>query len=81
MRKVLWLCEEMAVPFEREDWGRGYQPTSDPRFLELNPMGLIPAVIDEGILIREDRTPSFGTLRPSTPRRTLSTRTRGAGPR
>src|SRR5438874_13661645 len=56
VRKVLWICEELGVPFEREDWGRGYQPTSDARFLELNPIGLIPAVIDEGVVLRESNT-------------------------
>jgi glutathione S-transferase len=56
VRKVLWICDELGVPFEREDWGRGYQPTSDARFLELNPIGLIPAVIDEGVVLRESNT-------------------------
>jgi glutathione S-transferase len=36
--------------------GAGYQPTSDARFLELNPFGLIPAVIDEGVVLRESNT-------------------------
>ena len=56
VRKVLWVCDELGLPFEREDWGRGYQPTSDPRFLELNPIGLVPAVVDEGIVLRESNT-------------------------
>lgn len=56
VRKVLWLCDELGLPFQREDWGRGYQPTSDPRFLELNPIGLIPAVIDDGVILRESNT-------------------------
>jgi glutathione S-transferase len=56
VRKVLWACDELGLPFEREDWGRGYQPTSDPRFLELNPIGLVPAVIDDGIVLRESNT-------------------------
>jgi glutathione S-transferase len=56
VRKVLWVCDELGLPFEREDWGRGYQQTSDPRFLELNPIGLVPAVVDEGIVFRESNT-------------------------
>jgi glutathione S-transferase len=50
------LCDELGLPYEREDWGRGYQPTSDPAFLELNPIGLIPAVIDDGTVLRESNT-------------------------
>ena len=39
VRKVLWVCGELGVPFTREDWGRGFTPTSDPAFLALNPIG------------------------------------------
>ena len=53
VRKVLWVCGELGVPFTREDWGRGYTPTSDPEFLRLNPIGLIPCVIDDGVVLRE----------------------------
>ena len=53
VRKVLWLCEELDIPFTREDWGRGYRTTSDPEFLKFNPIGLIPAVIDGDAVLRE----------------------------
>src|ERR1700730_4481182 len=56
VRKVLWICDELGLPFQRKDWGRGYQQTSDPVFLELNPIGLIPAVIDDGVVLRESNT-------------------------
>jgi glutathione S-transferase len=56
VRKVLWLCDELGLPFEREDWGRGFRSTSDPDFLKLNPIGLVPAVIDDGIVLRESNT-------------------------
>jgi glutathione S-transferase len=53
VRKVLWICDELNIAFEREDWGRGYVPTSDPEFLKINPIGLIPAVIDGDVVLRE----------------------------
>ena len=56
VRKVLWTCDEIGILFEREDWGRGYQPTSDPAFLEVNPIGLVPAVIDGDVVLRESNT-------------------------
>ncbi|MBX9588071.1 MAG: glutathione S-transferase family protein [Hyphomonadaceae bacterium] len=56
VRKVLWTCDELAIAFEREDWGRGYRPTSDPAFLRINPVGLIPAVIDDGEVLLESNT-------------------------
>ena len=30
VRKVLWTCVELDLPFEREDWGSGFQPTDAP---------------------------------------------------
>jgi glutathione S-transferase len=56
VRKVLWLCDEIGLPFEREDWGRGFRPTSEPAFLAVNPIGLVPAVIDDGAVLRESNT-------------------------
>jgi glutathione S-transferase len=56
VRKVLWLCGELAIEFEREDWGRGYRSTNDAEFLTVNPIGLIPAVIDGQVVLRESNT-------------------------
>jgi glutathione S-transferase len=56
VRKVLWVCDELAVPYIREDWGRGYRPTSDDEFRSINPIGLVPAVIDDGNVLRESNT-------------------------
>ncbi len=27
VRKVLWACAELDLPFEREEWGSGFQST------------------------------------------------------
>jgi len=56
VRKVLWVCDELGVPYTREDWGRGYRPTTDDEFKRINPIGLVPAVIDDGIVLRESNT-------------------------
>jgi glutathione S-transferase len=53
VRKVLWICDELGIAFTREDWGRGYRATSDPEFLRVNPIGLVPAVIDGDVVLRE----------------------------
>jgi glutathione S-transferase len=45
VRKVLWTCAEIGVPYAREDWGTGFRPTSDPAFTALNPNALVPVVI------------------------------------
>ncbi|OHX12173.1 glutathione S-transferase family protein [Chromobacterium sphagni] len=56
VRKVLWTCHEIGIDYQREDWGRGFQPTSSPEFLALNPHGLIPVVVDGDTALRESNT-------------------------
>jgi glutathione S-transferase len=53
VRKVLWTCEEIGLQYEREDWGRGFRPVSDPEFLAVNPFGLVPAIDDDGFISGE----------------------------
>ena len=56
VRKVLWACAELALDYEREDWGGGFRPTSDPRFRALNPIGMVPVIDDDGVVIRESNS-------------------------
>ena len=53
VRKVLWLCDEIAIPYIREDWGRGHRPTTSLEFLGLNPAAQIPVVLDGDLVLRE----------------------------
>ena len=38
VRKVLWMLGELDLPYEREDWGRGYQSTDNPTFRRHQPV-------------------------------------------
>ncbi|MFN4274874.1 MAG: glutathione S-transferase family protein [Ferrovibrio sp.] len=53
VRKVLWACAEMDVPYVREDWGAGFQSTDDPAFAALNPNRLVPVVVDGDFVLWE----------------------------
>lgn len=53
VRKVLWTCAEINIPFDREDWGAGFKPTSSPEFLALNPNGMVPVIQDDGFTLWE----------------------------
>jgi len=58
VRKVLWLCTELGLPYDREDWG-GYgefRSLDDPAFRAMNPAGLIPVIEDEGVVLSESNT-------------------------
>jgi glutathione S-transferase len=56
VRKVLWLCGEIGLPFEREDWGRGFRPTSEPSFVKVSSFGVVPVIDDDGFVLRESNT-------------------------
>jgi glutathione S-transferase len=44
VRKVLWTCAEIGLPFTLEAWGAGVRSTQEPGFLTLNPNGLVPVM-------------------------------------
>ncbi|MBB4038692.1 glutathione S-transferase [Microvirga flocculans] len=56
VRKVLWTCAELNLPFERIDWGGGTRPVADAAFLKLNPVGMIPVLEDAGQLFWESNS-------------------------
>lgn len=53
VRKVLWMCAEIGVPYEREDWGRGFRPTDEAAFARVSPFGVVPVIDDDGFVLRE----------------------------
>ena len=56
VRKVLWLCEELALPCELETWGAGFRDPDTPEFRALNPNALVPVVIDGDAVLWESNT-------------------------
>ena len=56
VRKVLWLCEELALPHELEPWGAGYRDTNVPEFLALNPNAMVPVIVDGDTVLWESNT-------------------------
>jgi glutathione S-transferase len=56
VRKVLWMCEEIGLAYEREDWGRDHRPTSEPAFMKVSTFGVVPVVDDDGFILRESNT-------------------------
>lgn len=56
VRKVLWTCAELHIPFEREDWGSGFRSTNDSQFLALNPCAMVPVIQDGDFTLWESNT-------------------------
>ena len=56
VRKVLWMLDEVGEPYQRQDWGRGFRPTSDPDFQARSIFGVVPVIEDNGFGLRESHT-------------------------
>lgn len=53
VRKVLWCCDELGVPFERVDAGMQYGVVNTPEYRKLNPNGLVPTIEEDGFVLWE----------------------------
>lgn len=56
VRKVLWVCAEMALPYEQEQWGTGFRSPQIPEFEALNPNALVPVIRDGALILWESNT-------------------------
>ncbi|WP_236443779.1 glutathione S-transferase family protein, partial [Pseudomonas syringae] len=56
VRKVLWTCAELEIPFEQQDWGSGFRETNTPEFKALNPNSMVPVIEDDGFVLWESNT-------------------------
>jgi glutathione S-transferase len=53
VRKVLWLCEELQLPYELQEWGSGHRATEASEFLALNPNAMVPVIKDGEFILWE----------------------------
>ncbi len=51
--KVLWACEELGLPYDREDVGGPFGGTREPGYLARNPNALVPTIEHEGLVLYE----------------------------
>lgn len=51
--KVLWLLDEMALPYTRIDAGGAFGRTDAPDYLAMNPVGLVPVLEEDDFSLFE----------------------------
>ena len=56
VQKVLWLLEELKLPYEREDYGRQFNNTQTSEYLSKNPNAKVPTLVDDEVIIWESNT-------------------------
>lgn len=56
VQKVTWLLGELGKDYEREDYGGKYGRNKEPEYLQLNPNGVVPTMLDGEIVLWESNT-------------------------
>lgn len=56
VRKVLWACAELELPFQQEDWGSGYRDVDSDAFRALNPNAMVPVLLDGDFVLWESNS-------------------------
>lgn len=51
--KVVWLLEELGLPYERLDVGGPFGRTDTPDYRAMNPNGLVPTLQEDGFVLWE----------------------------
>jgi glutathione S-transferase len=53
VQKVVWLCDELGIPYDRTDIGGPFGGNDQPEYLSLNPNGIVPTINDDGFILWE----------------------------
>jgi glutathione S-transferase len=56
VQKVLWCCEELEIPYQRHDAGGLFGGTGEDEYLQRNPTGLVPTIVDGDLTLWESNT-------------------------
>ena len=56
VQKILFMLEELGIPYSREDYGRQFGNTGTAEYLAMNPAGKVPTLVDGATVVWESNT-------------------------
>jgi glutathione S-transferase len=56
VQKILWLCDEIALSYNRIDAGLQFGRNTEPGYLAMNPMGKVPTLVDGNFVLWESNS-------------------------
>jgi glutathione S-transferase len=56
VQKVIFVLEELGLPYVREDYGRQFGNTLTPEYAAMNPTAKVPTLVDGDLVIWESGT-------------------------
>lgn len=56
VKKVLWLLDELGIPYERSNAGLEHGVVDTPEYRAMNPNGRIPTIEDDGFVLWESNS-------------------------
>jgi glutathione S-transferase len=56
VQKVIFLLEELGLPYERKDYGRQFENTSTAEYEAMNPMKKVPTLLDGNVAVWQSNT-------------------------
>jgi glutathione S-transferase len=56
VKKVLWMLDELGIPYERSDAGMEHGVVDTPAYRAMNPNGRVPTLDDDGVVLWESNS-------------------------
>ena len=56
VQKVVWVCGELDIPYQREDIGGPFGGNHEPEYLALNPNATVPTIDEDGFVLWESNS-------------------------
>ena len=56
VQKVIFMLEELGLPYEREDYGKQFDNTTTPEYAAMNPLKKVPTLVDGDTVVWQSNT-------------------------